>query len=153
MTELSDMIEVEVVRDLDHPAALMWRFLSWRGVANIKGKSFFERISFQDDLNAVGSVRVLHFPDGTSIPEVAEELDDAGMSYAYRPLSMGSLPATDYVGGVRIFPLGPSRCRVSIRSRCRPKGISAQGWRDLYTSMESDLITLIDRQARELDAR
>jgi hypothetical protein len=144
------MVEVEVVRELEHPAEAIWHFLSWRGVGNIEGDVFFERISFEDELDAVGSVRVLHLNDGSAVREVVEELDHEAMRYRYRPLTLGSLPVENYTGEVHVRALGADRCRVTIRSRCDVVGVSAAQWRATYSAMENALIDLIAGNAARL---
>lgn len=137
------MIEVQVSETIDAPAEKVWELLSWRGVERLRGAVFFETITFEDELNEAGSIRVLHMPDGSVIREVAEELSEAGRFYTYRPLSLGSLPVTDYRGRVAVTEDGPGRCRVTISSRCTPIGITEEEWRCLYTTMETAVIALV----------
>lgn len=139
------MIETEVVRELAFPAERVWHYLSWRGIANIRGDAFFKGVSFEDDMNSVGSVRVLHLQDGTAVREVAEELDDRARRYAYRPLTLGSLPVENYRGSVAVHAIDPDCSIVTIRSCCDPVGISQDAWQEMYTSMENALLDLIER--------
>lgn len=141
------MTEVEVVREVDHPAETIWRFLSWRGVANIRGDTFFDNISFEDDLDEAGSVRVLHLRDGSIVREVVEELNHAEMRYVYNPLELGSLPVANYRGQVRILPIDGGRCRILISSCCDVVGVTEEEWRALYSGLENALIDVVEENA------
>ena len=68
-----------------------------------------------------GAVRTLTMPDGGTVVERLERLDDNDMSLSYS-IVRGTLEADDYLATIRVRVLGPAQCEVDWSSRCTPRG-------------------------------
>ena len=143
---MGEHVVTRVTARIEAPASRVWEYLSWRGAARLRDVSLIESITLADDGQGIGSVRVLHLKDGSSISEYVADIDDAARWYVYRPTSLGSLPVTDYTGRLSVEEVGPDACIVCIQSRCIPVGTSVAAWQKAYTELETSVIEFVRRQ-------
>jgi hypothetical protein len=139
------MAIVTLAERIEAPAASVWDFVCWHGVAKLAQYSggFFRKIEFQGDEPKVGITKTIYPHDGLPIHERLEELDIADRSYRYRLIDVGSLPITDYRGYVRVTPAGPDACHLKIECEFTAVEVSDEEWMAIWRAMETQLVNEI----------
>jgi hypothetical protein len=101
------MERVHVQEELDAPVGAVWRLI--RDFGDISAWAAGYRLVRVDGAG-VGMIRHI---DGTAgrFVERLETHDDGAHTFSYRLLE-SPLPATNFVGSVRLTPSGPARCLI-----------------------------------------
>jgi hypothetical protein len=102
------MTEVKVSKTIQVPASKAWATLS--SFRNIEAISPIERSETIGD--GAGATRTCYMPDGSTIYEVLDKVENATMEMQYK-ITKGPFPITSYVSNVKVEDEGDSACKVT----------------------------------------
>lgn len=145
------MISVLVSREFQVSAEDMWALLGNFG--DISWAPGMDRVEVEG--SGPGMVRKIFMePDGESIDEVLESMDESHMSFVYTIPRNLPMPITEYRAGPTVIDLGDGRCRVDWRGSGEPNGVSEaeaeatmQGFYDLLLGWVDDHFQNQNKQA------
>ena len=102
------MTEVVVSKTIQGQASKAWSTLS--SFRNIEAISPIERSETIGE--GAGATRTCYMPDGSTIHEVLERVEDSTMELQYK-ITEGPFPITGYVSNVKVEASGESNCKVT----------------------------------------
>lgn len=102
------MTEVVVSKTIQVPANKAWSTLS--SFRNIEAISPIERSETIGE--GAGATRTCYMPDGATIYEVLDMVDNATMEMQYK-ITEGPFPVTGYVSNVKVEATGNSSCKIT----------------------------------------
>jgi len=102
------MTEVVVSKTIQVPANKAWSTLS--SFRNIEAISPIERSETIGE--GAGATRTCYMPDGATIFEVLDMVDDNSMEMQYK-ITEGPFPITGYVSNVKVESIENSSCKVT----------------------------------------
>ncbi|MFT6152343.1 MAG: hypothetical protein ACJAY9_001743 [Flavobacteriales bacterium] len=102
------MTEVVVSKTIQIPANRAWSTLS--SFRNIEAISPIERSETIGE--GAGATRTCYMPDGATIYEVLDKVENATMEMQYK-ITEGPFPITGYISNVKVETTGNSSCKVT----------------------------------------
>ena len=109
------MVNVELVRDMDHPADKVWAVMEDFGNMAWTGAPDVEVVG-----EGIGMIRKVVMEGMDPIEEVLETMDPANMSFTYTIPRGLPLPVTDYRSGCRVERRDDGTARVFWTCTCTP---------------------------------
>lgn len=102
------MTEVIVNKTIQVPASKAWSALS--SFRNIEAISPIEKSETIGE--GPGATRTCYMPDGATIYEVLNKVEDATMEMQYK-ITEGPFPISGYVSDVKVEAIGDSSCKIT----------------------------------------
>lgn len=114
------MIGVNLKTTVNASAEELWRVVGdFNGLPKFVAAATTSRVEGE----GVGAVRTLILPDGATILERLEELDESGKKLVYSIVE-GPLPVENYLSTMKVTDLGGGKSELSWSSKFNPSGAS-----------------------------
>jgi hypothetical protein len=95
------------------------------------------RVEFDEPRNRPGSTKTYWLHEGAPVRVKLVDIDESEMTYRYRLIDDGSLPATDYVGCVRVTACGPDACHLKVETTFTAVGVTEDEFLKIWLEMET----------------
>ena len=130
------MAEVLVSKQIEVPAEKAWGKLSYFG-----GMEEYSPVEICTLVGSgVGATRICYLPNGSTIYEVLERLENDRMELEYK-ITVGPFPITGYVSQVKVEDAGEGACTITWGCEF---GVKPQKKVEMETLFEGFFDTIID---------
>jgi hypothetical protein len=129
------MTEVVVSKTIQVPANKAWSTLS--SFRNIEAISPIERSETIGE--GAGATRTCYMPDGATIYEVLDKVDNSAMEMQYK-ITEGPFPITGYISNVKVESTENSNCKVTWGCQFDTNDESKKAMIDLFEGFYNVII-------------